>query len=229
MADAKTKPLPKPKRIRRTAEEAKSVILDAAEKRLREFGPAGIKLQELAADVGVSHPAILHHFGSRDGLVQAVVKRALDGLRTAVLDEVRQQMRREVDIPSILDSVFGILAERGHARLMAWLILEGARPDDDTRFVRGVAEAAHVRMVEGGWTEGRDFDFEDMLFTVMLVGSAALGAGVAGEAMRFSSGMEHDDGGEARFRRWFSALLTRYLAGHGEFAGAALSGTKPAT
>lgn len=117
----------KPKRIRRTATEAKNMILDAAEKRLREFGPGGIKLQELAADVGVSHPAILHHFGSRDGLVEAVVRRALDTLRTAVLEEVRQQMRREVDIPSILDSVFGILAERGHARLVAWLILEGER------------------------------------------------------------------------------------------------------
>ena len=62
-------PNKKPKRVRRTAEEAKMMILDAAERRLRELGPAGIKLQELAADVGVSHPAILHHFGSRDRLV----------------------------------------------------------------------------------------------------------------------------------------------------------------
>ena len=68
---------PKPKRIRRTASEAKSMILDAAEKRLREFGPAGIKLQELAADVGVSHPAILHHFGSRDDLVEAVDRKSV--------------------------------------------------------------------------------------------------------------------------------------------------------
>lgn len=208
----------KPKRVRRTAEEAKSVILDAAEKRLREFGPGGIKLQDLAADVGVSHPAILHHFGSRDGLVRAVVQRALDSLRVAVLDEVRQQMRREVNIPTILDSVFGILTERGHARLMAWLILEGSSPTDDSRLLRGVSEAAHVRMVSGGWTEGRDFDFEDMLFTVMLVGMAALGAGVAGDAMRFSAGIENDEGAEARFRKWFSALLTRYLAGTGEHA-----------
>lgn len=211
----------KPKRVRRTAEEAKSVILDAAEKRLREFGPGGIKLQELAADVGVSHPAILHHFGSRDGLVEAVVRRALDSLREDILEEVRQQMRREVDIPSILDSVFGILAERGHARLVAWLILEGKNPRDETRFMRGVAEAAHVRMVSGGWTEGRHFEFEDMLFTVMLVGTAALGAGVAGQAMRFSSGVETDEGVEARFRHWFSALLSRYLSAHGEFAPSA--------
>ncbi|MFN2425813.1 MAG: TetR/AcrR family transcriptional regulator [Candidatus Binatia bacterium] len=210
----------KPKRVRRTAEEAKSMILDAAEKRLRELGPAGIKLQELAADVGVSHPAILHHFGSRDGLVEAVVRRSLDVLRAKILDEMRQQMRREVNIASILDAVYGIVAESGNARLIAWLILDGDTPKEDTRMMRTLAEAAHVRMVSGGWTEGRKFEFEDMMFTVMMVGAAAVGSGVVGDAMRYSMGIEDDEGAEARFRRWFSALLGRYLSGQGEFAPA---------
>ncbi len=204
---------PKAKRRRRTSEDAKRVILDAAERRLRELGPNGIKLQEIARDVGVSHPAILHHFGSRDGLMQAVVRRALSSLRAAVLDQVRQQMHGEVDLPAILDAVFGIVAERGHARLIAWLILEGTGLRDETRYLRGLAEAGHVRMVEGGWTEGRDFDFDDMLFTVMLVGMTALGAGVAGDMLRYSSGLEDDADAEARFRRWFSRRLTQYLAG----------------
>ncbi len=208
----------KPKRVRRTAEEAKSMILDAAEKRLRELGPAGIKLQELAADVGVSHPAILHHFGSRDGLVEAVVRRALEVLRQQLLEEMRSQMRREVNIASILDAVFAIVAESGNARLIAWLILDGQNPREETRMMRTLAEAAHVRMVSGGWTEGRKFEFDDMMFVVMLVGAAAVGTGVVGEAMRYSMGVENDDAVEQRFRRWFSALIARYLAGHDEFA-----------
>lgn len=207
----------KPKRVRRTAEEAKSMILDAAEKRLRELGPAGIKLQELAADVGVSHPAILHHFGSRDGLVEAVVRRALEVLRAQLLEEMRSQMRREVNIASILDAVFAIVAESGNARLIAWLILDGENPREETRMMRTLAEAAHVRMVSGGWTEGRKFEFDDMMFTVMLVGAAAVGSGVVGEAMRYSMGVENDDTVEPRFRRWFSTLISRYLAGQGEF------------
>jgi AcrR family transcriptional regulator len=208
----------KPKRVRRTAEEAKVVILDAAEKRLREHGPGGIKLQELAADVGVSHPAILHHFGSRDGLVEAVVRRALEVLRSKLLEEFRQQMSREVNIASILDAVFGIIAESGNARLIAWLILDGTNPQEDRRMMRTLAEAAHVRMVSGGWTEGRKFEFEDMMFTVMMVGAAAVGAGVVGDAMRFSMGLENDEGAEQRFRHWFGSLLAHYLAGSGEFA-----------
>lgn len=193
------------------------MILDAAEKRLRELGPAGIKLQELAADVGVSHPAILHHFGSRDGLVEAVVRRSLEVLRAQLLEEMRNQMRREVNIASILDAVFAIVAESGNARLIAWLILDGDNPREETRMMRTLAEAAHVRMVSGGWTKDRKFEFDDMMFTVMLVGAAAVGAGVVGEAMRYSMGVENDDSVELRFRRWFSALIARYLAGQGEF------------
>ncbi|MFN2376736.1 MAG: TetR/AcrR family transcriptional regulator [Candidatus Binatia bacterium] len=208
----------KPKRIRRTAEDAKNVILDAAEKRLRELGPSGIKLQELAADVGVSHPAILHHFGSRDGLVEAVVKRALASLQDDILTKIRKEMGREVNIPAILDVAFGILTERGHARLVAWLMLDGANPRDETRIMRALSEAAHVRMVSGGWTKGRQFEFEDMLFIVMLVASTAIGMGVVGEAMRHSSGVEDDPGVEDRFRKWLAALVARYLMGNGEFA-----------
>ena len=57
-------------RVRRTAEDARAAILDAAERRLGATGPGGIRLQEVAADVGVSHSTVLHHFGSREGLVE---------------------------------------------------------------------------------------------------------------------------------------------------------------
>src|SRR5271165_5143251 len=72
-------------RRRRTGEEARTAILDAAEQRLVASGPAGIRLQEVAADVGVSHPTVLHHFGSREGLIEAVVVRALDSLHAGLL------------------------------------------------------------------------------------------------------------------------------------------------
>src|SRR5688572_5204467 len=67
------------KRVRRTAGAAREAILDAAEKRLAEGGPAGLRIQEIARDVGISHPTLLHHFGSRAALVEAVVDRALEG------------------------------------------------------------------------------------------------------------------------------------------------------
>ena len=87
-----------PRAPRRTAEETRAAILDAAERRLKASGPASIRLQDVAAEAGISHPAVLHHFGSREGLVQAV--RHLSGRRgpsnhtrlaEAVVDHVRDR------------------------------------------------------------------------------------------------------------------------------------------
>ena len=57
-----------------------------------------------------------------------------------------------------------------------------------------------------------------MMFVVMMVGAAAVGAGVVGDAMRFSMGLENDETAEQRFRHWLSSLVAHYLAGSDEFA-----------
>ena len=94
-----------PPRVRRTAEEARRVILDAAEKRLREGGPEALRLQEIARDVGVSHPAILHHFQSRAGLTHALAERAM----TRLEEDLREALSgSEGDGASILERVFGV-------------------------------------------------------------------------------------------------------------------------
>ena len=61
------------KRIRRTPEEARRLILEAAQARIASTGPDGLRLQDIAADAGLSHPTILHHFGNREGLVRELV------------------------------------------------------------------------------------------------------------------------------------------------------------
>src|SRR5579872_1734787 len=71
----------KTKRIRRTPEEAQAQILDAADKIMAKGrGPASLRLQDVAKLAGISHPTILHHFGSREGLVRALNNRALQRL-----------------------------------------------------------------------------------------------------------------------------------------------------
>ncbi len=66
---------------RRNLAETRGAILDAAERRLIDGGPDAVRLEKIAADAGVSHPAILHHFGSREGLVEAIVLNGLKGFR----------------------------------------------------------------------------------------------------------------------------------------------------
>src|SRR5215472_3681904 len=63
-------------RIRHSADEAKQLILDAAEKRFRCGGVSAVRVQVVARDVGLTDAAIHHHFGSRNGLLTALLRRA---------------------------------------------------------------------------------------------------------------------------------------------------------
>ena len=57
------------KRVRRSPEAARLAILEAAERRLIEGGPETVRVQHIAADLGVTDAAVHHHFGSREALI----------------------------------------------------------------------------------------------------------------------------------------------------------------
>jgi len=57
---------------------ARSRILDAAEARLLARGPAGLVLDAIAADAGVSKGGLLYHFASKDALVAGLCDRMLE-------------------------------------------------------------------------------------------------------------------------------------------------------
>ena len=204
-------------RRRRSAEDAKRAILDAAEARFAARGPAGIRLQEIAADVGVSHPAILHHFGSREDLMRAVIERALGALREEVLATLTTSDPAQVDVAMLIERVFEILGAHGQARLMAWLALAGeerrGRRGGMTFFVREIAELTHrerlARYAEGG---RRPPPFEDSLFAILLTTLALLGDALLGDAARASSGLDDPAAGR-RFRRGSPQLLVAHLDG----------------
>src|SRR5205809_814516 len=64
------------KRLRRSPEEARRLILETAQALIARAGPEALRLQEIAAAAGISHPLILHHFGSREGLVHLIAAAA---------------------------------------------------------------------------------------------------------------------------------------------------------
>jgi len=201
-------------RRRRTAEEARTEILDAAERRLAEAGPDAIRLQDLAKDVGISHPAILHHFGSREGLVRAVVERAIESLERDLVARL-QSVPGDPDGAALLDRVFETLVDRGHARLMAWLLLSGydPLPSPATREHWGmIAKATHAirtHRVAGKATPS----FEDTQFTIVLSALALFGQAIAGRATFEMAGLDATEDVDRKFRRWLATLLARHLDG----------------
>src|SRR5229473_577787 len=141
-------------RRRRSAAETRNAILEAAERRLLAGGPEAIRLQEIAADAGISHPAILHHFGSREGLVEAMVIRGITNLQAQFLEG--WPSAKEPDIEGVFDRFYEVASRRGIARMLAWLILSGQSNRTMTPGVfKPAAERMHAGRVRRAQNEGR--------------------------------------------------------------------------
>jgi AcrR family transcriptional regulator len=204
-----------PPRMRRTAEEARRVILDAAEKRLREGGPEAIRLQDVAGDVGISHPTILHHFASRDGLVQALQHRAMERLEQELFEVLERGSASEGTALDAIERVSATLSDAGHARLLAWRILASAGPDAEDRselMLRELVELVHARRTEYRREHGMPPPArEDAEFTVRLTAAAMLGDGIFDPFFDCWTGHADDPDVRRRFRTWFARLLLDHL------------------
>jgi len=199
--------------VRRSADEARRLILDAAEKRLREGGPEAIRLQDIAADVGISHPAILHHFTSRDGLTQALEERAMRRLEAELVEVISSQPARGDAVVDVIERAFATLGDAGHARMLAWRVLQIERPDPSVgpTLLRALTDLVHARRVEHAKAERRaPPGAQDTEFVVRLAAAAMLGDGIFAPFLDASFGRANDPARQRRFREWFARLLAAH-------------------
>jgi TetR/AcrR family transcriptional regulator, repressor for neighboring sulfatase len=198
------------KRVRRTAEDARRQILDAAEIRLAQTGPAGIRLQDVAADLGISHPVILHHFGSREGLIRALTDRAVVELRDKLMPALNAA---EIQTESILGEVFNAF-RGGLAQRLAWLAITGT---DESREEHDRVTLEIVRLVHGmrvaNAPPGVVINEEDTKSIVYLVTATAFGDAIFGAQLRKRAGLPEDAAASKAFQRWFAELLSLHLGG----------------
>ena len=67
--------------VRQTEPAPQGRILDAAENALAEFGFAGAFLRDIVSEAKVNLATVYYYFGSKRGLMEAVVKRRFGPLR----------------------------------------------------------------------------------------------------------------------------------------------------
>lgn len=91
----------------------RDIILDAAEQLFAQHGHDNTSMRQITSAAGVNLSAVNYHFGSKDGLVQAVFQRRLRALndeRLALLDELENHAKGEPLKPShVLEAFFSPL------------------------------------------------------------------------------------------------------------------------
>lgn len=195
------------KRVRRTPEEAQRLILDAAEGQLRHQGPAGLRLQEVAAAAGVSHPTVLHHFGNRDALVEAVVVRTVERVASDIVEALAASKHEPTGPGQLLERIHRVLSDNDHARLLSWLVLSGHRFDEIFAVqLRRIVDTLHALRPPG--PQGSP-PYEDTTFVVLLGTLATFGDAVAGKAVFRGMGLDAEAG--QKFRAWLASLVRRHL------------------
>jgi len=202
-----TKPPPK-SRTRLSAEAARDAILDATEKCLLEVGPQGLRLQDIARDLGISHPTVLHHFGSREELVDAVATRAMTKLHQeliAAFTDLHIGHDKNLAL-MILERIDHVLRVRGHARLFAWLVLSKLKAPEKT-LLRDTARALHA-----AWkARGTERTLEDAQFAVAFTSAATFGLALLDPELFTITGLQPTDAVRDRFRHWLAKLMVTQL------------------
>lgn len=180
-------------RRRRTAQAARDEILAIAGEALAAEGPAAVSLDGVARAVGVSRQAVLHHFGSREGLLRAVVERAWTGLFADL-----GALGEASSIAALVDRIDDVARRRGNARIGAWLLLSGEGLPDDV-FVGALA----------GLPEKLRLADPEARAVLLMVGAALFGDAIFGGRLRQALGVPDDEASRAAFR----AFLTQRAGG----------------
>jgi AcrR family transcriptional regulator len=192
------------KRLRRTPEEARRLILETAQELIASTGPEGLRLQDIAAGAGISHSLILHHFGSREGLVRALTRQAVAELRDKLFAAMASG---ESSVEQQLDRVFDAFRD-GLAQRLAWLATVDSRcgAEGTQMILRDIADRLHARRIAAA-PPGAVIPRDDTDALIHLVAAAAFGDALFGAQLHRSAGLPATSETDRGFRRWLAGLI----------------------
>ena len=207
------------KRIRRTKQASRLAILEAAERTFMREGLEAVRVQKIAAEVGVTDAAVHYHFGSRQGLLEALLRHA--GRR--LMKEVARASRAEgqdLDVPAVSAAFRRAYVDAGGGRLAAWLSLAGWNPQG-TGLLNPLIERAHaLRLAQAGLSGAAPADLEDTRHLIALLNAAHIAQAVLGEALLKAVDKDGGPESQAAFLDWTVRLVSREIFGEA-FSGAA--------
>ncbi len=184
-------------RQRRSPEEAKQLILESAQRRLIRHGIRGLTIKDVAQETNINHGTLLHHFGSAEGMRNAL----LDKMTAELIDDMTELLSSN---PSAEDSVvklFELMNSSGHIKLLAWRAMEDNKQEGKPLREERVHS---VETIVNQITEELN-DQVKARNIVFLAVSAAIGWGIVGEGFQQMFGISATQ--QEEFPHWVGEQL----------------------
>ncbi|AQA18660.1 hypothetical protein BST95_10850 [Halioglobus japonicus] len=111
-------------------------IMDVAESLFAEQGYEGTSLRQIAAGAGIQEPGLYNHFGSKQGLYEAVLFRGLNPMAEAMTDQLGAAvgLRDYTDLPAKMTD---LLLEHPQMAALFHQALQGNADSVGNRLVQG--------------------------------------------------------------------------------------------
>ena len=194
-------------RVRRSPEESRRVILEAAAALLIEGGSHAVQVRAVAERVGMTDAGVAHHFGSRDALLLALLRHGAHRLRDSVQEAVARWVDEGADVAGLVARIAAVYAE-GYGELAIALHAAGWR-DERGGLLDPVVDALHQARRRAGVPSPRK---EDTRLAVAALHQALATEAVYGPAFRRSAGVSaRAASSSARQLAWWTATLEQRL------------------
>jgi len=201
------------RRQRRTPQAAKFAILDAAERRLHDEGPEGVRIQRIAADLGMTEAAVHYHFGTREALIDALLRRIGRRLVDDIEATIESWAPDQIDVAALSRLFQQAYANERAARLALWLSLAGWRPKG-SGMLNSLVERVHRARIEVAQKANRAAPRKsDTQYAIALLSAAHMHAAMSGEVLLASVAKDPASLDQRDFLDFAVELISRHLAG----------------
>lgn len=180
-------------RIRRSRDESRQLILEAAETLLRQNGPDAVNVRAVATSVGLTDAAVNHHFGTRQDLLEALLRHGGRRLKAELNAALVQWQKTDHSVERLVEIIVDLYSDGGYAELALRLHLSGWR-DRGAGLLSPVVDALHDMRLKAFAAAGksRPSVFETQFIVGLMHQTLALDP-LFGSAFRLSAGMERSE------------------------------------
>ncbi|MEV6417913.1 helix-turn-helix domain-containing protein [Kribbella sp. NPDC051718] len=186
-------------RIRRTPEEARLLILEAAAGLLAEGGVGAVQVRAVAARVGMTDAGVTHHFQSRENLLRELLRHGGRQLRGALDETLGAWLEKGADLFELVESLAG-LYRKGFGELAVALHAAGWR-DRGSGMLDPVVEALQRLRSAGA-------SIEETRLAVAALHQAMATEPLYGSAFRRSAGLVGQQASDSTEQlRWWTRQL----------------------